>query len=82
MKPMTSLSETPVGGLAAPTPLAELMALDPLLLTKDDPRLTPVIEEFRRMRSQYGDGDRKAGSTKEKKAKAPTKKLDLSELGL
>lgn len=66
------------------TPLAELMAIDPLSLTRDDPRLLQIIEAFRAMRVGYEAGNKKAGNTKEKKPKVPGEKskLDLSELGL
>lgn len=71
--------------VSAPTPLAELMALDPLSLTRDDPRLLVLIEAFRVGRAGYEAGNKKAGSTKPKAAKAAkgaTPKLDLGALGL
>lgn len=60
--------------------LAEIFSLDPLQLTKDDPRLLKMIEYHREKRAQYLAGDKSAG----KKEKKPGKDIDLSldDLGL
>lgn len=84
----TSPSEPELAGTSIvpiePDSLTVLMALDPLQLTLDDPRLAQMIEAFRTMRTQYDAGNRKAGSTKPKAAKAPksSTKLNLEDLGL
>lgn len=48
-------------------PLHELMALDPLEMTKDD--ITTVISEMRKSRGAFNAGNLRAGSTKPKTEK-------------
>lgn len=48
-------------------PLAEIMALDPLNMTKED--ISAIVEEMRRSRHAFNAGNLRAGSTKPKTAK-------------
>jgi len=66
------------------SPITELMALDPLSLTRDDPRLIAVIDEYRRSRQLFvQQGDKKAGKAPKPKAlTGPAPKISLDDLGL
>lgn len=61
--------------------IAELFARDPLLLTRDD--LTHIVEQMRKSRHAFNNGNAKAGSTKPKTAKQKaiaslSEKLDIT----
>lgn len=64
------------------TDIAELMARDPLSLTKDD--YDAIILRLRQARSQYSLGAKSAGNPKKTTKAAPSAKptLDLAALGL
>lgn len=49
------------------TPLHEIMAIDPLLMTKED--ITSIISEMRKSRAAFNAGNLRAGSTKPKSEK-------------
>jgi hypothetical protein len=62
--------------------IAELFARDPNQCSDAD--IKAIIEDFRAKRAQFNLGNMMAGSTKPKasKAKEPSVKLDLGDLGL
>jgi len=69
------------------TDIAKIFALDPLELTKDDPRLQQMIEYFRSRRHLFNSGAAMAGKTKaptakEAEAVAAAGEFKLTDLGL
>lgn len=69
------------------TDIGKIFALDPLKLTKDDPRLQQMIEYFRSRRHLFNSGVAMAGKTKPATAKeagdvAAAGEFKLGDLGL